>query len=102
MFQAPAPDEQEGQGWTRNEDGHIEPLWFSGEMLPPSLADIYTDQQKEDSTDEEADDDDGVNEEFESDNELGNSSTDEDDQVDNIFSIIQSINQHIATISEVI
>ena len=74
-MKAPAPDE-EGQGWNRNEDGHLEPLWFNGEMLPPSLADIYRDQQKEDSTEEEADD---VDEEFELDNELGNSSTDEDD-----------------------
>ena len=55
------------------DDGHLEPLWFSGEMLPPSLADIYRDQQKEDSTDEEADDDDDVvDEEIELDNELGN------------------------------
>ena len=70
-MKAPAPDE-EGQGWTRNEDGHLEPFWSNGEMLPPSLADIYRDQQKEDSTDEEADDDDDVDEELELDNELGN------------------------------
>ena len=55
IFWTPKPYDQ-GQGWTKNQDGTVEPVWSYGPILPPSLIDLI---QK---TAQELDDVDEINE----------------------------------------
>lgn len=39
IFWSPKPYDS-GQGWKRNDDGVLEPVWSCGPVLPPTLIDI--------------------------------------------------------------
>ena len=54
IFEKPKPYD-EAQGWTRSEQGVLEPIWCYGTVLPSALVDIL-DTAGEDSEDEESED----------------------------------------------
>ena len=54
IFDRPKPDEP-GQGWTKNSEGVLEPLWCLGPILPISLVDLL--QAEPDIMEEDEDDD---------------------------------------------
>ncbi len=63
IFWKPNPDDPK-QGWAISEEGHLEPVWSCGPILPPSLVDILeTSQETEvDDDDEEEDEDEELDE----------------------------------------
>ena len=49
-------------GWLEGDDGHLEPLWSDGPVLPQSLVDVLvTSDEEEDNEGEEEDEENGVN-----------------------------------------
>ena len=49
-----------GHGWMVNDDGHMEPHWSDGPVLPPSLIDILQSGKEDGQSDSDTDDEDGM------------------------------------------
>lgn len=52
-FWRPKPSD-EGQGWEKNENGVLEPLWSCGPVLPTCLTDLIETVEEEETMEEEA------------------------------------------------
>ena len=58
IFSKPNPDDND-QGWKKNDNGFLEPIWSNGNILPPSLIDLLEKgvSDNEESDEEDIDDD---------------------------------------------
>ena len=58
IFSKPKPDDN-NQGWEKNDNGFLEPIWSNGNILPPSLIDLLEKgvSDNEESDEEDIDDD---------------------------------------------
>ena len=70
------PDVRDGHGW-HLVDGKLEPLWFTGSILPQQLIDIIDDQVQ---SDEDSDDSDPESELANIPDQFGGENTDSDDE----------------------
>lgn len=58
IFSKPKPDDN-NQGWEKNDNGFLEPIWSNGNIPPPSLIDLLEKgvSDNEESDEEDIDDD---------------------------------------------